>query len=242
MKLNSSYPINHLIEIQDIDDYFNQHLGFDDINNISEDDWLQFNDQILLELTSGEVYHDGLNRLNKYRDILKFYPQNIIKIRLASLWLSIWNEEPFLGIENDDFIGLKLISTRIISTLIKILFYLEDRYIPYSKWFSYIFSSIPKFKYINQIITGILTENIPKLILDKICILYNEIMIQHNNCDYLPKLDNKVRDFFNSPYKVVFAETIVEKLMDSLEFSENTAINLNKIGLDIKLESIDFTE
>lgn len=244
MMFKDSYPINHLIEIYEIEKYFNQHLNISDINNIQDDEWLTFNDQVLLELISGEVYYDGLNCLNKYRDSLKFYPQNITKIRLASLWFSIWNEEPFIGrcIEYNDFIGLKLISSRIISTLMKITFYLDNRYIPYSKWFGTIYSSISKYKHIEKTITEVLSEINPTVLQEKLCILYNEVIFLHNSSDYLPQLDNKIQNFFNRPYKVIFAESIVEKIMDSVTLSNNVKIDLNKIALDIKLESIDFTE
>lgn len=244
MKLTNSYPIKHLIEIHEIEEYFNQHLNISDIYNIKEKEWLTFNDQVLLELISGEVYYDGLNCLTKIRETLSFYPPNISKIRLASLWLSIWNEEPFIGrcIENNDFIGLKLISSRIVATLMKILFYLDNRYIPYSKWFGTIFSTISTYNKLQPMISDILTENNPEVLENNLCKLYSEVITLHNSSDYLPQLENKVQNFFNRPYKVIFAESIVDKLMESHNLPNNVNIDLNKIALDIKVESIDFTE
>ena len=75
-----------------------------------------------------------------------------------------------------------------------------------------------------------------------LCTLYEAVISIHNENKELPYLDNQVRDFFNRPYKVIFAESIVEKLVESIENKELKKVNLNKICIDIKLESIDFTE
>lgn len=244
MSFIDSYPINHLIEIQEIDNYFKSHLSLEHLDNISEKNWLRFTDQVLLELTSGVVFHDGLRALNIIRDKLIFYPTDILKVKLASLWLSIWNEEPFIGrcIELNDFIGLKLITSRIISSLIKISFYLNEKYIPYSKWLGTLFNKLTHYDILSPLITATLMENDPVKIQNNLCKLYEAVVSIHNKNKDLPFLDNQVRDFFNRPYKVIFAESIVEKLIESIDNEDLKKVNLNQTCLDIKLESIDFTE
>ncbi len=244
MSLIDTYPINHIIEILEIEDYFKTHLSLEKLGNITGNSWLRFTDQVLLELTSGIVLYDGLGKLNSLREELKFYPTDILKIKLATLWLSIWNEEPFIGrcIELNDFIGLKLITSRIISSLIKISFYLNDNYIPYSKWLGTQFKNLSQYDILNPLITTTLKENDPDRIQNNLCKLYEAVISIHNENKNLPFLDNQVRDFFNRPYKVIFAESIVEKLVESIENEELKNVNLNKVCIDIKLESIDFTE
>ncbi len=244
MKLTDIHPINHLVEISEIESYFKHHLSIEDLNNITETNWLNFKDQVIIELISGEVYHDGLNKLNSIRKNFNFYPLNVQKIKLASLWFSIWNEEPFIGrcIEMNDVLGLKLITSRIVSSLMKILCYLENRYITYSKWFGTIFKDSRCYNEVSELITEVLMENSPELIQDKLCKLYELVILIHNRSKQLPHIDNKIRNFFDRPYKVIFAETIVETLMDSVDNKKLKDINLNLVSLDIKLESIDFTE
>ena len=90
-------PINHLIEIKSFEDYLKNRYSIDKIIGFSNQDWLRFNDQQLLEITSGEVFHDGLNKLNRTREELKLYPTEIWKLRMAVLWDYISNKEAFVG-------------------------------------------------------------------------------------------------------------------------------------------------
>lgn len=244
MKPTNSYPIRHMIEVHEIDGYFNYNLDVKNHENISIQDWLKLNDQILIELTTGEVFYDGLNKLNRIREKVQNYPEDILKLKLASLWLSIANEEPFVGraIDLGDFIGLKLISTRIVNTLIKIAFYMEKKYIPYGKWFSVLFNMTESGKILKDDIKNLLTENNPKVIEDILCVIYEKIIDMHNSCDFLPKIDNKVQNFHERPYKVIFAEGIVETLVENIKTFKTEGIDLNRVAMDIKLDSMDLTE
>lgn len=244
MKPTNSYPIRHMIEVHEIDGYFKYNLDVKNHENISIQDWLKLNDQILIELTTGEVFYDGLKKLNRIREKVQNYPEDILKLKLASLWLSIANEEPFVGraIDLGDFIGLKLISTRIVNTLIKIAFYMEKKYIPYGKWFSVLFNMTESGKILKDDINNLLTENNPKVIEDILCVIYEKIIDMHNSCDFLPKIDNKVQKFHERPYKVIFAEGIVETLVENISTFKTEGIDLNRVAMDIKLDSMDLTE
>lgn len=244
MKETNSYPINHLIEIHDIEGYFEYLLSIKSINSLKTTDWINFQDQILIELTNGEIFYDGLNKLESIRTKLNFYPTDVLKIRLASLWSSIWNEEPFIGrcIEMEDYIGLKIIIPRIVSTLIKILFYLEKEYIPYSKWFGTSFKKLKSYRTTFKQIEEILNETDTYKIANQLCELFKAVLEIHNRIEDLPHLDNEIKYFFNRPYKVIFADSIVDKLINSIGEKEIKEKSLNTIALDIKLESIDFTD
>jgi hypothetical protein len=60
-------PVNHLAEIFTIRSFFGGCLKFDPYREPSAADWLAFPQQRLLELTRGEVFHDGLEELNPIR-------------------------------------------------------------------------------------------------------------------------------------------------------------------------------
>ena len=62
VKIDSG-PVNHMINIYTVRSFFQARLGFDLNRRITTADWLTFPQQRLLELTSGEVYHDGLGQL-----------------------------------------------------------------------------------------------------------------------------------------------------------------------------------
>ncbi|MCL2834150.1 MAG: DUF4037 domain-containing protein [Treponema sp.] len=231
-------PVNHLIEIKTAQKYFKDRYSLSALKNFKNNDWLAFTDQNLLEITSGLVFHDGLNVLNPLRTELKFYPQDILKLRLAVLWNYIWNKEAFIGrsIALNDFIGLKIQAGRIVNYLIKILFYLEGKYIPYSKWFGTAFKDLKIYRNIEKFVTGVLTENEPLKIETSLCALYEETVKENNAHPQLPFIKNKIRDYFNRPYRVIFAEDIVSGLVDSIQNEKIKKTNLQKYAHDIILD------
>ena len=163
MVFKDKNPVNHLIEIKTPGEYFQEKYTMTKLRDFTNDDWLEFKDQKLLEITSGMVFFDGL-QINEIRNELKFYPLDICKLRMAVLWNYIWNKEAFIGrsIELNDYIGLKLNTSRIINYLIKLLFYLNGKYIPYCKWLGTGFKGLKIYSSVNELIENTLKENEPK--------------------------------------------------------------------------------
>jgi hypothetical protein len=157
---------------------------------------------------------------------------------MAVLWDYIWNKEAFIGrsIALDDYIGLKLNVSRIANYLIKILFYLEKKYIPYSKWFGTVFKTLAVYNEVNSIILNVIKENEPKKIEEYLCILYETVIKRHNQSIELPHLNNKIRNFFNRPYKVIFSENIVGELKNSIDDEDLRKIDLRTYGNDIIID------
>jgi hypothetical protein len=238
MKLTNEKPIRHLIEIMTFEDYLKNRYSINKINSFSNQEWMTFKDQQLIEITAGEVFYDGLDKLNKTRKELAFYPLDICKLRLAVLWHYISNKEAFIGrsIALNDFIGLKINVTRIVNYLIKIVFYLERKYIPYSKWFGTSFRNLKSFGELNGIVRGILSENEPKMIEEKLCILYTLIIEKNNKVCGLPHLTNSIRNYFERPYKVIFSENIIEEIKNSIEDQSIKNVDIKKYGHDIIID------
>jgi Domain of unknown function (DUF4037) len=90
-------PVNHMINIYTVRSFFKDRLGFDLNQTITIADWLTFPQQRLLELTSGEVYHDGLGELERIRKKLTYYPKDVWLYMLAAQWTRISQEEAFVG-------------------------------------------------------------------------------------------------------------------------------------------------
>ena len=235
MEKSRKKPVNHLIEISGFEDYLKARYSMEKTRGFSPRDWLAFKDQALIEITSGEVFHDGLEKLEAVRRELAFYPPDIRKLRMAILWHYISNKEAFVGrcAALDDFIGLKLNSGRIVNYLIKILFYLEKKYIPYSKWFGSAFKKLEAYDEIAPLVKEILSENVPAQIEEKLCLLYTFVVGRHNATEGLPRLHNAVRNYFGRPYRVIFAETIITELMNSIADEEIKKSDLRRFALDI---------
>ena len=238
MEFTGKKPVNHLIEITAFEDYLKNRYAVTKTRNYLHKDWLEFTDQKLLEIISGEVFYDGLDQVNTTRNELRFYPLDICKLRMAVLWDYISNKEAFIGrsIAVNDYIGLKINTSRIVNYLIKILFYLEKKYIPYSKWFGSGFKQLNAYNDVNAIIAGVLQENVPEKIEEGLCILYEKVIARHNQRGDLPYLKNKTRYYFNRPYKVIFSENIINELISSISDEEIKKVNLRSYGYDIILD------
>jgi hypothetical protein len=238
MEITDRKPIRHLIEIMTFEDYLKNRYSINKLNNFSNQEWLTFNDQKLIEITSGKVFYDGLNKLNSTRKELAFYPMDICKLRLAVLWHYISNKEAFIGrsIALNDFIGLKINASRIVNYLIKILFYLEGKYIPYCKWLGTASRNLESFEEVNKVAKDILSENDPGMIEDKLCKMYTLIIEEHNKTDKMPYLNNSIRNYFGRPYKVIFSENIINELIDSIKAQDLKKIDIRKYGYDIIID------
>lgn len=242
MAASQSNEVNHLIEVYEIGKYF-EEIFHKDVAELTNLDWLCVTEQKLVELTGGRVFHDGLDRLNKARSMLKYYPREVKLVKLAAYWDCIANEEPFVGRRNEfnDLLGVKMISARIVNTLLKICFVLKDTYVSYSKWFTRKFDELilPEVK---AMAVGILTENDPHEIEKKLAYLYCEILQLQNRSSGLPKIEKEISNFYKRPYKVIMANEISETLHAEITDEEIKKLDLRIIGIDNKIDSNDFTD
>jgi len=236
------YPLNHLIEIHTLKSYLKMHLGIKSTDNLSSKEWLTFLDQNLFELTAGRVFYDGLGTLQPMRETLSFFPHDVRLLRLAALWNCIWNEEPFIGRCRDinDMLGIKTIAARLVDLLVKITFYIEAKYIPYSKWRGLLLKRLKPYQVLMPVFLKVLNESDPERIEDSLAKAYLQVVALHNSHTDLPKLKNSPRNFFGRPYKVIFAETIVEILVSAIQDDKMKVVPLSAVGLDIKVDGSDF--
>jgi len=222
MEETTAYPVNHLIEVTTVERYFANYLGVDSLDRVVPSDWVKLDDQKLLEITSGKVFHDGLNLLVSVRERFTFFPRDAFLLRLARLWGSIEEDEPLVGrtAELNNLDGTKILAARLAETCIKICMYLEGQYLPYRKWLYRAFQTTSVYSEVHPLCMAVLLENDPRRIEDRLCVLYEKIVEIHNRRDDLPRLENRSRFFFNRPYRVIFAETIVEALKNAISDRE----------------------
>lgn len=244
MKKIKKGKVNHLIEITTINNFLSKYIDIKDIKNVKLLDWLKIPEQGLIEVTEGEVFHDGLNRLKEIRDKLNIYPEDILRLKLASLWNYIAKEEAFVGrnVDLEQNLGVKLISSRIVKTLMKICFYLEREYIPYSKWFSKKFEELECQKKLGNLFNEIVhCKNLDK-IEELICEAYKKIINIQNNLKLTEKINIHTNNYYGRPYKVVFTDEIADELLNSIKSKQLKNINLDYISLIQNSEGIDMTD
>ncbi|MEA5077717.1 MAG: DUF4037 domain-containing protein [Anaerolineaceae bacterium] len=230
--------VNHLIEIYVLQDYLRGQLGKDP-QEFTSLDWLRLPEQELLELTSGAVFHDALG-LNQIREQFAYYPAEIRLLKLAAYWNHIANEEAFVGRcrERADAFGVKLISTRLLTSLLKICFVLKGRYVPYSKWFTRAFSDLG-LAGIEAAALELLQENDLSQIESKLAALYLRVLELQNSTPGIPSVELEIISYYNRPFRVIMAERIIEPLRAAISEPSLQKLDLNEVGLDNRVDGID---
>jgi len=82
------------------------------------------------------VFRDDTGALSALRASLAWYPQAVEAYVVASSWVRIDQELPFIGRTRDrgDVLGSQLIAARVARAVMHLTFLLEHRWPPYAKW------------------------------------------------------------------------------------------------------------
>lgn len=244
MESNNIGEVEHLISIMTVSEFLEHSLGIKSIDKLTELDWLKFSDQGLIEITKGKIFYDGLKQLKEIREYFSFFPKNILRLKLASFWRYISNEEAFIGrnVDLGEMMGVKLITTRIINTLIKICFYIEGEYIPYSKWFARGFRELECYNELNDIFTKVINCSQMDKIEELICSACVKVVELQKRLNLSDDIQVKVESYYGRPYKVVLADKIANSLIKSISNERLKKISLDYISLVQNIDGIDLTE
>jgi len=228
MQYKQEYPINHFIEIETVNSFFNRDITINKDWKIDFKDWLSFPEQHLLELTSGEVFYDGIGDLTKARQTLEFFPNEVLSLRMFMLWKSIYEEQAFIGrcAEKDDRIGESIITNRIINKLMKICFYYERKYFPYSKWFGVAFKKLEISKIISPLIEKVIASEERKEREKALCHLYIELIHKHNSLGLTSYVEPKIINYYSRGYLGFDSELILNELSKNINWSKIKDIDL----------------
>jgi hypothetical protein len=212
-------PVNHMVQISTLKSFFEARLGFDPSKEIGVIDWLTFPQQRLLEVVSGEVYHDGLGELQKIREQLKFYPRDIWLYLLAAQWRKISEEEAFVGRAGDvgDELGSQVVAARIVREIIKLAFLLEKQYAPYSKWLGTAFGKLKTATKLAPVLQEVLGAKTWKARERKLAQAYAIVARQHNALKITKPLPTKVTNYYGRTYLVIHADTFANSIKKAIK-------------------------
>ena len=248
-------PVNHMINIYTVRSFVKARLGFDPKRKMTVADWLTCPQQRLLELISGEVYHDGLGELEKVRTELEFYPRDVWLYVLAAQWRRISQEEAFVGRTGEvgDELGSQLVASRLVREIIKLSFLMERQYAPYSKWLGSAFNQLKIAKTLKPIFRRVLSSLTWKARERWLAKAYSIVAAQHNDLRLTKPLSVATTTYYSRPYRVIFAErfatAIKSEIRDPLvkkisidigsidQFTDNTDLIENP-GLARKLQAL----
>ncbi len=211
--------VNHLVEVTTLNTFFRRYLNIECAQTLDSKLWLCLPEQKLLEVTSGLVFHDGLQHLHAARARFAYYPRAIWLTKLAAQWRRIAEEEPFLGRTGDvgDDLGSWVIAARLTRDMMRLGFLYARRYAPYSKWLGTAFGRLPFGHELRTHFTSLARDehwrDREAHYIAAICRLAKI----HNALGITPALPAQVTYFFNRPYRVLFADRFADAIAAEID-------------------------
>ena len=210
--------VRHHIDMHTVHEFISGELGIDADAQLTAVDWLLMPQQRLLGVTSGAVFHDGLQALIPLREKLAFYPQDVWLYLLAAQWMRISEEEAFVGRCGDlgDEIGSQVIAGRLVRDLMRLCFLMERRYAPYSKWLGTAFSRLACAPRLQPILHEALSASDWRERERSLSAAYEIVAAMHNALDLTPPLAAAVSPYYGRPYLTLYARRFAEALVTAI--------------------------
>lgn len=237
-------PVNHLVQTFTLGSFFEARLGFDPLQRITAIDWLTVPQQRLLEVVSGEIYHDGLRKLRRIRKKLKFYPNDVWLYLLAAQWSKISQEEAFVGRTGEigDELGSRLVAARIVREIMKLAFLMEKQYAPYTKWLGSAFARLKIASKLNPILRHVLTASTWKARENNLAEAYSIVAKQHNKLRITEQLPAQVTTYYDRPYFVIHADAFARSIREEIKDSKVRRLPANIGSIDQFCDNHDLTQ
>jgi hypothetical protein len=124
-------------------------------------DWLNVSEQHLLEFTSGTIHRDDFGELTKAREMLAFYPDDVLKFLLMCEWNALGSDWFPIGriATRGDCLGLKVQTAKVAEHIMRIAFHVSRKYSTYKKWFGTLFSRLPIAIDLSPVLENMLNED-----------------------------------------------------------------------------------
>jgi hypothetical protein len=205
-------PVVHHVEVVQLGAWLEEQLGFDPRDGLSNRDWLTAPQQLLLEVTRGAVFHDGLGELEPLRQALEWYPRDVWIWLLACQWRRLDQEEPFLGrtAEVGDDLGSRILAARLVRDLMRLCFLLERRYAPYSKWMGSAFAGLDSAAEVGPSLEAALEADDFASREEALVRGFERVAERHNALGVTAPVDATARSFYTRPFRVLGSSRFVE--------------------------------
>jgi len=236
--------VQHLVQITTIHAWLHRHLGVQDAAALSLLDWLTFPEQRLVEVTSGEVFHDPRGELSRVREALREYPRDVWLYRMACQWQRLSQAEAFVGrcAEVGDSVGMKVVAARIVKDAIKLCFLIERRYAPYDKWLGTAFGRLACGPAMGPLFSAALEASTYAAMEPAFVEIYRRLGEMHNGLAVTGPMDPAPRRFFSRPYTVMRSDRFANALLRAVKSEELRQIPVRLGGIDQLIDNTDFIE
>jgi hypothetical protein len=191
-----------------VDEFFRRYLNRRPADDLDWAVWLALPQQRLLEVTSGEVFHDGLGTLEPARTRFAYYPRPVWLCKLAAQWQRLAEEEPFMGRTGDlgDELGSRIVAARLARDLIHLAVLYARCYPPYIKWLGPAFSRLPAAAALHPHLITLTTATTWQTREPGLTGALRLMADVHNRMGITSHVAPTIQPFFGRPYQVLFAE------------------------------------
>ena len=228
MTTSEGSPIQHGVRFFTVQRYFKSVLKFDPTGDLQAVDWLCVPENVLLMLTAGRVFHDGLgqgaapNGLESIRARLRYYPGDVWLYRLAAQWRRIAQEEAFMGRcgQVGDDLGSRLVAARLVHDLMRLCFLMEQRYAPYIKWLGTAFAQLECAAQLAPVLTRVLAAQTWPEREEHLTATYELVAGLHNRLGITTPLPTHVSPYYSRPFLVIHADQFVEAIHAAITDNE----------------------
>jgi hypothetical protein len=212
-------PVSHHVDVDTIDGWLDRRLALPRPPAMGVGDWLATPQQLLLEATSGEAFHDGLDELRRVREELAWYPDQVWRWLLACQWQRIGQEEAFVGrtAEVGDELGSRLIIGRLARDLVRLCFLIERRYAPYSKWLGSAFGRLAAADEVRPALERAVEAGDFAARQAAMTEAYEAVARRHNALELTGPVEASIRPFHGRPYLVIGASRFVEACLATVD-------------------------
>jgi len=235
--------IDHHVYTHTVSGFVRRMLNIEPRQPLDCADWLLMSQQKLLEITSGEVFHDGLGELVPLREKLAWYPRDVWLFMIAAGWYRIAQEEHFTsrcGEEGDD-LGSRLVCGRLVRDLMRLCLLMDRRYAPYSKWLGTAFSRLACATSLSPHLRAAMSASSWQDREDHLCAAYETVARMYNALGVTETLDPSMMQFHQRPYRVLGAGRFAKAASDAIADDELKGIYVAANGIGGVDQFVDST-
>ncbi len=163
---------------------------------LRDEDWLRISEQHLREFTSGVVYRDDIGELTRARELLSYYPDDVLRFLLVTEWNAVgsdWFPIGRVGSRGDQ-LGVRLQAAKVCQHLMHIAFMVSRRYFHYKKWFGTLFKQLPIASSLEPILLDLVEEYSWQKVEEKIGTAAVILLQQQNKLGITPEITLQVKE------------------------------------------------
>ncbi len=233
-------PVSSHVTVRPLGEWLERQLGFDARDGLTTLQWLTTPQQLLSEITGGEVFWDGIGELEPLRQALAWYPDDVWRWVVGCQWWRIDQEEPFVGrtAEVGDALGSRIVAARLARDAVRLGFLLERRYTPYAKWLGSAFTQLECAAEVGPPLERMLAVDAFEARESAWVEAIEALARRHNALGLTAHLEPTVRNFHSRPFRVIDAGRFAAACIDSV--SDPWLRELPRVGaIDQLVDSTD---